>query len=51
MSKKRALQKKNDIILRSALNGGKVDPNASELKLNNTNHSLLTAVTDSTTNR
>jgi len=37
MSKKRALQKKNDIILRSALNGGKVDYNASELQLTNTN--------------
>ena len=37
MSKKRALQKKNDIILRSELIGGKVDLSASELQLTNNN--------------
>ena len=37
MSKKRALQKKNDIILRSAQNGGKVDLADSIRENTNTN--------------
>mgnify|MGYP005996480613 CR=1 FL=1 len=37
MSEKQSLQKKNDIILRSEQNGGKVELNASELQSTNTN--------------